>query len=159
MILLFLMSRSLRANNQMSLVVALSVVSEASILIFTFYWAPLLSSVFAESVQLMSSSSLSSSSSSSSSLASHAMMNAATTVLTTSPPAPPGAAMAIAAATSGVASSIVEGIPSGFTATVVRRLLDEGMNLISESTVVTNTPIPFMMIYASFMMSTMLGML
>ena len=122
-----LLYRSLRTNNQMSLVVALSVVSEASILIFTFYWAPLLSSVFANSIQAP-------------------IITAAVSAPVTFS-APP-----VASATAAVVATAVSSDPSSVVSVATRYLLES-----VQTNVVTSTPIPFMLIYATFMMSTMLG--
>jgi len=112
--------RSLRTNSQMSLVVSLSVMSEASILIFTFYWAPLLSTVFADSIQL----------------------STAATVASSGPP--------IVNLISGATPAAVS---TGVVSSATRYLLAT----VQGSSVVASTPIPFVLIYATFTMSTMLG--
>lgn len=104
--------RSLRTNRQMTLVVGLSVMTEASILIFTFYWAPLLTTAFSNSIDMSA----------------------------TSRPAPSVLVFPDSVAITNDASSI---------ATSATRYLQGSMT--------SAAAIPFVLIYATFVMSTMLG--
>jgi hypothetical protein len=123
----------------MSLVVGLSVVSEASILIFTFYWAPFLSAVFAQSMQ--ASAPFGAASAPDPSLAFSTLPAAAATAV---PEAADESGGVVAGVASSAARYLAESLVTASTA--------EGT-----AATATATPIPYMLIYATFMMSTMLG--
>ena len=127
----------------MSLVVALSVVSEASILIFTFYWAPLLSSVFAESIEA-------------SSAAAAAVSGAVMTASSSAGLTPMGAAAA-AVLEPGVAQAGAGAGGAAELVTAATRYLADAPSWSTDSSFSSSSSIPYMLIYATFMMSTMLG--